>query len=64
MLNAVSISFHTKMVADDGKALRTGRADFLATARKLADVFVSLLPESGVPWWYVFTSASCLVSHH
>ncbi|ORX34809.1 Six-hairpin glycosidase-like protein [Kockovaella imperatae] len=32
-------------------ALRTGRKDFLDTSRKLADVFLSLLPESGVPWW-------------
>jgi hypothetical protein len=33
--------------------LRTGRKDFIDTSRKLADVFLSLLPEDGVPWWYV-----------
>ncbi|ODN77026.1 hypothetical protein L202_05571 [Cryptococcus amylolentus CBS 6039] len=32
-------------------ALRTGRADFLETACRLADKFIELLPESGVPWW-------------
>ncbi|WVR03574.1 hypothetical protein IAU60_000566 [Kwoniella sp. DSM 27419] len=32
-------------------ALRTGRQDFLDTARKLADVFLSLLGPSGVPEW-------------
>jgi hypothetical protein len=32
-------------------ALRTGRKDFLDTARRLTDKFLELLPESGVPWW-------------
>ena len=36
-----------------GPALRTKREDFLATSRKLADVFLSRLPESGVPNWCV-----------
>ncbi|MEP5364792.1 MAG: glycoside hydrolase family 88 protein [Reichenbachiella sp.] len=29
----------------------TGRADFLETSKKLADVFMSLLPEDGIPYW-------------
>ncbi|ORY20478.1 Six-hairpin glycosidase-like protein [Naematelia encephala] len=32
-------------------ALRTGRDDFRDTSRRLADVFLSLLPDSGVPEW-------------
>lgn len=32
-------------------ASRTGRADFLKTARDLSDAFLQRLPESGVPWW-------------
>ncbi|WWC66801.1 uncharacterized protein I206_100707 [Kwoniella pini CBS 10737] len=32
-------------------ALRTGRRDFIDTARKLTDVFLSLLGPSGVPEW-------------
>jgi hypothetical protein len=32
-------------------ALRTGRVDFLATCRKVSDVFLSFLPASGVPEW-------------
>jgi len=38
----------------DRKALRTGREDFAEISRKLADRFLDLLPESGVPWWYVY----------
>ena len=34
-------------------ALRTGRQDFLDTSRKLADTFLGLLTEKGVPEWYV-----------
>jgi hypothetical protein len=32
-------------------ALRTGRVEFATTSSRLADVFLSHLPESGVPWW-------------
>ncbi|RSH86803.1 uncharacterized protein EHS24_005076 [Apiotrichum porosum] len=32
-------------------AQRTGRKDFIDLTRKLTDKFLSLLPESGVPWW-------------
>lgn len=29
----------------------TGRKDFLETSKKLADVFIGLLPEDGIPYW-------------
>lgn len=34
-------------------ALRTSRGDFIATTRRVSDVFLSKLPASGVPHWYV-----------
>ena len=29
----------------------TGKAEFLETAEKLADVFIKRLPEDGIPYW-------------
>jgi hypothetical protein len=52
MLSVVSIYIRgTQYCTDKDLALRTGREDFTAICRKLSDVFLSLLPESGVPWW-------------
>jgi len=51
MHNVVSYNANLGTWIKRSSALRTKREDFLATARKLADVFLSLLPESGVPWW-------------
>jgi len=45
-------------------ALRTGRQDFTDLCRKLADVFLSLLPRSGVPWWYVCALPQMLPHTH
>lgn len=57
MRSAVRIVFPMNMftvrnhLAECSTALRTGREDFLAASRKTADVFLSLLPETGVPEW-------------
>lgn len=41
-------------------AQRTGREDFVATCRQLANAFLNRLPESGVPEWLASLCSSVL----
>lgn len=41
-------------------ALRTARPDFVATVRRVSDVFLANLSESGVPhWWVICPCQEC-----